>query len=284
MAEAELRLLNEEASAELARAEWDRPNAQPSPLALRVPQLAAAREALAAARVAVRRAEEDLDSTEIRAPHAGLVTARHAEVGEWVTPGTTVVELLSLEAAEVRVSLSDAALSLVDLPFRAGDRGSAARVTAEVGPPTALVRWTWEGRLVRMEGEVDPVTRFFPAVIEVPRPYRQTADGRPPLMAGMFVQVEIEGKEFSDVAVVPRSAFRTDGTVLVVDDGDRIRVREVDAFWPADGDALLVRSGLADGDQLVIAPPSLVAEGMRVRIAGSAEAAVPSGGRVPGTP
>ncbi len=260
-------MLRERAGADLARSEWDGAGMAPDPLALRLPQLAAAEEAASAARAALERAEEDLKNTEILAPHAGLIASRNAEVGECVTPGAPLLELLSLDVSEVRVSLPDAALPLVDLPFRgAVGPGPAARVTATLGPPTAAERWTWEGRLTRMEGEVDPATRFFPAVIEVPHPYRETADGRPPLVAGMFVRVEIEGKEFAEVAVVPRSAFRADGTVLIVDAEDRIRVREVDAFWPAGDAALWVRSGLADGERLVISPPSMVAEGMRVRV------------------
>ncbi len=284
LAEAELRLLREQAAAEMARAEWERTGAEPDPLALGLPQLAAAEESAAAARAALETAEADLRNTEVRAPHSGLVAARGAEVGEWVTPGHVLLELFSLDVFEVRVSLPDAALSLVDLPFReSGGRMPPARVTATLGPPDAEVRWTWEGRLARMEGEMDPATRFIPAVIEVARPYQTTPDGRPPLVAGMFVQVEIEGKEFPEVATVPVSAFRADGTVLVVDTEDRVRVREVDAFWPAGETAVLVRSGLAAGERLVVSPPSLVAEGMRVRIAGSPEAA-PSGGGASGSP
>ena len=274
LAEAELRLFREQAAAEVARTGWERTGAEPDPLALGVPQLTAAEEGAAAARAALETAEADLGNTQVRAPHAGLVASRSAEVGEWVTPGQRLLELFSLDVFEVRVSLPDAALPLVELPFRgSGTRAPAARVTATLGPPDAEVRWTWEGRLARMEGEMDPATRFFPAVIEVARPYGTTPDGRPPLVAGMFVQVEIEGKEFADVATVPVSAFRADGTVLVVDDEDRIRIRRVDAFWPVGETALLVRSGLAAGERLVIAPPSLVAEGMRVRIGGSPEAA-----------
>ncbi len=270
LAEAELRLLREQAVAEMARTEWERTGAEPDPLALGVPQLAAAEEGAAAARAALETAEADLRNTEVRAPHSGLVAARSAEVGEWVTPGHRLLELLSLDVFEVRVSLPDAALSLLDLPFReSGGRASPARVTATLGPPDAEVRWTWEGRLARMEGEMDPATRFVPALIEVAGPYQTTPDGRPPLVAGMFVRVEIEGKEFADVANVPASAFRADGTVLVVDDEDRVRIRQVDAFWPAGEAAVLVRSGLAAGERLVVSPPSLVAEGMRVRIAGS---------------
>ena len=238
--------------------------------------MAAAEEGAAAARAALETAEAELGNTEVRAPHAGLVASRGAEVGEWVTPGQRLLELFALEVFEVRVSLPDAALALLDLPFReTGGRASPARVTATLGPPDAEVRWTWEGRLARVEGAMDPVTRFLPAVVEVAGPYRTTPDGRPPLVAGMFVRVEIEGKEFADVATVPVSAFRADGTVLVVDGEDRIRIRQVDAFWPAGETALLVRSGLAAGDRLVVSPPSMVAEGMRVRIAGSPEAAVP---------
>ena len=284
LAEAELRLLRERAARELARTEWDRTGAEPDPLALGVPQLRAAEEGAAAARAALKTAEADLGNAEVRAPHSGLVASRDAEVGEWVTPGRRLLDLFALDVFEVRVSLPDAALSLVDLPFReTGARTPPARVTATLGPPNAEVRWTWEGRLARMEGEMDPATRFVPAVVEVAAPYRTTPDGRPPLVAGMFVQVEIEGKEFADVATVPVSAFRADGTVLVVDGEDRIRIRQVDAFWPAGETALFVRSGLEAGERLVVSPPSMVAEGMRVRVAGSSEASVPAGGGEPGS-
>jgi RND family efflux transporter MFP subunit len=281
VAEAELRLLRERAATEMARAEWGRAGAEPDPLALGVPQLAAAEERAAAARAALATAEADLGNTEIRAPHAGLVASRSAEVGEWVTPGQRLAEVLALDAFEVRVSLPDAAFSLVDLPFPdRGGRLPAARVTATLGPPDAEVRWTWEGRLARVEGEMDPATRFVPAVVEVARPYQTTPDGRPPLVSGMFVRVEIEGREFPEVAAVPLSAFRADGTVLVVDPGDRIRVREVDAFWPSGESDLLVRSGLADGERIVVSPPSMVAEGMLVRVADS-PVAIPAGGEAP---
>ena len=119
--------------------------------------------------------------------------SRHAEVGEWAAPGVPLVELLSVELAEVRVSLPDAALELMELPFGGASGGEAprARLTAVLGPALASATWSWE---VRMAGEVDPATRFFPAVIEVRNPYEEGAGGRPPLVAGMFVRAEIEGR------------------------------------------------------------------------------------------
>ncbi len=268
VAEAELRRVTERAAAEIARAEWEEEPGDPDPLALRIPQRAAAEAALAAARAALRRAERDLESTEIRAPHDGLVGMRAAEVGEWAAPGLPLVELLSVAAAEVRVSLPDAALGLLDLPFGAVPTRSAprARLTAVLGGPGAQAPWSWEGRLVRMEGEVDPATRFLPAVIEVRDPYAPGPAGRPPLAAGMFMRAEIAGKEFPGVAVVPESAFREDGQLLLVDGENRLRIREVDDFWYDGAGGVLVRSGLTDGDRVVITPPAIVSDGMPVRV------------------
>ena len=274
VAQARLALQSEEGLARLAEEEWTGEGTEPDPLALRVPQLAAARAGVAAAEASLRRAERELEKTEVRAPHPGLVGSRNAEVGEWAAPGAPLVELLSVDVAETRVSLPDAALELVELPFggAAGGRGPRARLTAVLGPALASTTWSWEGRLTRMAGEVDPATRFFPAVIEVRDPYGEGAGGRPPLVAGMFVRAEIEGREYPEVAVVPRSAFREDGRVLVVDDENRIRIREVDAFWSTEDGHLLVRSGLDDGERVVTNPPAIVTEGMTVRLA-----AIPGG-------
>ncbi|MYG75216.1 MAG: hypothetical protein F4198_06485 [Acidobacteria bacterium] len=74
------------------------------------------------------------------------------------------------------------------------------------------------------------------------------------------------------MAVVPRSAFREDGRVLVVNDEGRIAIRAVDAFWSTEDGDLLVRSGLGDGERVVTNPPAIVTEGMTVRLA-----AVPDG-------
>ncbi len=263
LAQSELQVGVEEAAAALAQEEWAAEGETPAPLALREPQLAAALAAERAARAALRRAERDLENASVRAPHAGIVASRWAEVGEWAAPGAPLVELLSLDRAEVRVSIPDTALEVVDLPF-AGAAGQAppARVTAALGADGAT-GWTWEGRLTRMEGRMDPATRFFAGVVEV----AAGGPGAPPLVAGLFVGVEIEGRLFRGVGAVPRSAFREDGRVLVVDGEDRIRIRAVDAFWSEGEDEILVRSGLADGDRVVVRPPAVVAEGMAVRVA-----------------
>ena len=297
LAEAGLLAARERAAARLARAEWaDEAGGPPDPLALREPQLAAAEAALRAAGAALESAERDLERTEVLAPHAGLVGERSIEVGEWAAPGRPLVELLSVATAEVRVSLPDAAVGLVEVPFGGASGGPPPRARllpaagapgTRSGTPSGTPSGTQsempsgafrEGRLVRVESEVDPATRFHAAVVEVAGPYRTAADGGPPLVFGSSVEVLIEGREFPAAASLPESAFREDGAVLVVDADDRLRLRTVDALRiPLEDGRVLVRSGLADGDRVVTAPPPVVAEGMPVRV----EAAPPPRGGAP---
>lgn len=265
---AALQVGTEEARARVAEAQWADEGVAPDPLALRAPHLAAARSAHSAAEATLRRAEADLARTEVTAPHPAIVGRRSAEVGEWAAPGLPLVELLDVNLAEMRVSLPDAALELIELPFAgaAGESGPRVRLTPVLGPGVGRETWTWEGRLVRVEGEMDPATRFLPAVVEVPAPYAPGPDGRPPLLAGMFLRAEIEGREFPDVAEVPQSAIRQDGSVLVVDDANRVEVREVEAFATSGEDGVLIRSGLRDGERVVTNPPAIVTDGMGVRV------------------
>lgn len=60
---------------------------------------------LHAARAAVASAAEGVTYTEIRAPYAGVVIDRLAQVGEAVTPGTPLVQMASLEHLRVVVSI-----------------------------------------------------------------------------------------------------------------------------------------------------------------------------------
>ena len=60
-----------------------------------------ARARVTAAESAVRAARQQLDYTVVEAPYAGIVTERHVEVGETVTPGQPLVSGVSLERLRV---------------------------------------------------------------------------------------------------------------------------------------------------------------------------------------
>ncbi len=267
LAAARLRLSQEEAEAEIARREWQElGRGDPDPLTIRVPQLENARMAVAAAEANLRRAERDRERTEVRAPYAGRVRSKNADVGQMALAGTPVATIYAIDYAEVRLPLPDDELAFLDLPlaYRGASTGG--------GPPVTLWaefagnRWEWRGRIVRTEGEIDPTTRMVHVVAQVEDPYRRGADPRrPPLSAGMFVHARIEGRLLRDVFPLPRAALRSDGTVLLVDRDNRLHFRAVE-IARASHDEILVASGLEQGERVCLTPLDVVTEGMRVRV------------------
>lgn len=269
IARSELALAREEAEAEVARREWEElgGDEEPTALTLRTPQLQDARATLAASRAALDKAERDLERTEVRAPYAGRVRTKSVDVGQFVNRGAPVATLYAVDFAEVRLPLPDSDLAYFDLPvaYRGGNgavRGAAVNLSAEF----AGKRHTWQGRLVRTEGEIDPRTRMVHAIARVADPYGVGKDkNRPPLAAGMFVEAEIEGDQVDNVFRIPREAMRGSDQVLVVDQNDRLRFRTV-SILRTTRDHVVADGGLATGERICISPLQVVTDGMEVRI------------------
>ena len=222
VAQAELRLARELEEAEIARREWreiGKPESEPSPLVLREPQVKEARAALEAARARQRQAELDLERTEVRAPFAGRVLERSADVGQYVARGSTVGRIYAVDYAEVRLPVTVDDLAFLDVPLRYRGEG---RIDAGL-PVTLHARFageehSWGGEVVRTEGEIDPRTRMVHLVARVEDPYGRGDDPeRPPLAVGLFVRAEIAGRVLDDVIVLPRHVLRRGEEVLVAD-------------------------------------------------------------------
>lgn len=267
VANAQLRLAQEEAEARVAREEWEELGGGEAPeLTARVPQLANARAAVAAAEAARARAQRDLERTEVRAPYAGRVRDKRVDVGQFVNAGADLGSIYAIDIAEIRLPLPDDELAYLDLPvvYRGQSAGGGPRVRliAEFAGNTH----EWEGRIVRTEGEIDPTTRMVHAVAQVADPYGRGRDPRrPPLAVGMYVRAEIEGIRMPGVAEIPRAAVRADGRVLVVDGDSRLRFRDIE-LARATRDAVVVRAGLTDGERVVVSALDAVTDGMAVRV------------------
>ncbi len=263
VARARVTLQREEAEAEVARQEWDElhPGKKPpSGLVVREPQIRQARAELDATVADLAAAELNLERTSISVPFDGVVVSESVDVGQFVTMGTRLAQVYGIEAVEVRVPLDTREVAWFDVPGRSGGRGSRAEVSASFGGTTS----TWTARITRMEAQVDQSSRMVHVVAEVERPYDAT-DERPALLPGTFVDVTIFGRTLENVVEVPRYAIHDGNRVWVFDDGV-MDIREVE-IARADRDGSLIRSGLGDGDLVVLTSLDAVTDGMALRIA-----------------
>lgn len=200
-------------------------------------QALAARDAanarVAAARSAVREAEQQVEYTLVRAPYSGIVTQRHVEVGEAVTVGQPLMSGLSLEALRVTV----------DVP---------QRVAAEVRARRAATVLTEEGEVSPTKIVVfpfaDEATNTFTVRLDLP-------EGRFGLYPGMFVKVAfVVG--VAERLLIPGSALveRSEVTGVYVVAADQIvRFRQV-RIGNRFGERVEVLAGLSEGEQVAVDP------------------------------
>jgi len=262
-AESELSVIRQEAAS--AKEEWDKffsrqaPERAPTALAMKQPQLAAAEARLAGVRADLERARLNLERTVIRAPFAGRVSAESVDIGQVVTPGQVLATIFSTAAAEIMVPLEDRDLAWLEVPglTKADGPGSSALVRAVVAGRNR----EWRGRVVRAEGKIDERTRLVPLVVRVDHPYAEA----PPLLAGLFVKVAIQGTVLTDTAVISRSLIRDGDLVWVLDQEQKIRFQPVTVARFSGNDAW-VSGGLNNGDRLVATVLKTVTAGMRVRV------------------
>jgi RND family efflux transporter MFP subunit len=193
----------------------------------------AAAAQLAAARAALESAREGVSYTELRAPYAGVVTARRVQAGEAVAPGTPLMTIASLGevrvVAEVPQSIAQDVRALRQATIRFGDDAIVSdRMTVF---PSA-----------------EPRSSTFLARVEVPN----TVTGLAP---GMHVKVGFVTGESKRIlvprqAVVERSELRA---VYVVDPAGRVALRQV-RLGRAQGDAIEVIAGLVQGERIALDP------------------------------
>jgi RND family efflux transporter MFP subunit len=285
VARAQVRVAREKAEARVAEREWQAlGKGEASPLAKRDLQKAEADAEYEAALASLRQAKANLERTRLTAPFDGRVRSKNVDVGQFVATAQPLGVVYSIDIAEVRLPLPDGELAYIDLPlvFREdADTETPPQLLPEVAIRTRFGGglFEWMGRVVRTEGEIDAHSRMVHVVVQVDDPYGMP-DGvqRPPLAVGMFVQAEIYGQTLEDVFVIPRAAVRDRSQVLIVDADDRLHFRDITVVR-FQGDEVVVRDGLRDGERICLSPLSVVTEGMRVR---SLEEARPTHREEPG--
>ncbi len=192
----------------------------------------------------VEMARLDLERCQIRAPWSGMVAERRVEPGQLTSLGTNLWRLIEVSRVEIPVQVPASQITSLAVGRRA-----EIELPAAGGPQ-------WLGRVIRISPEVDPVNRTAVAYLEV-----ENDPSTFPLLPGELIEAEIEGRLFPDVMVIPRRAL-IDGLAYVkVEDRAARRVPKALAAF---GDDLLVESGLAPGELLILTNLEMLQEGTQV--------------------
>ena len=262
------RVAEEQGRALQAKREWrNLGSEQANALFLRKPQLASAQAALKASEADLAAAQLDLSRTSTSAPFNGRISEKYVDIGQFVAPGTAIATVYDTDVAQVRLPLTDRQVALLDLPLHYDQETADALSGADVKLRTRFANkaWEWEGRLVRTDASIDVDSRVVYAVVEIENPFaRDPKTERPPLSPGLFVNATISGRPLPQVTQLPRSALRTDGSVMIVDGKQRVESRPVQVLQ-SDTHNVWVQ-GLSAGEQVIVKESTLILAGMEVSV------------------
>ena len=214
-------------------------------------RVAQARTDLSRAEIAVSEAERALDETRITADFAGTLSDLTVTEGGLVSANEQLATLIDPDRLEIgfRISTPDYVRLMNDEGTLATDQ---AMVSLEVGgyTLTSPATITREAAAVA-EGETG--RRLF-AQLEQPRGFRP----------GDFARIRVTEPELQNVARLPAAAVDASGTVLVLNDEDRLELAEVERLR-AQGDSVLVRAEGLTGREVVAERSPLLGTGIKVR-------------------
>lgn len=250
-------------------------------LILREPQLASARAtvksaeaSLASAEALLRAAESqldraklDLERTSITVPFNAIVQAKHADVGQYVNSSTTLASLIGTDVYWVRVSIPTRDLRWVEFPDAKGGAGSEVLVHHDAAWGTQMTRL---GQVSRLAPDVDPEGRMARLIVTVQDPLALDPKnaGKPPLLIGTVVRVEIMGADIDNVVAIPRDLVRDGSNVWIMRDDDTLEVRPIEPIYRG-RDAVLVRGDVQIGERLVVTDLAAAVDGMALRLGGA---------------
>ncbi|TWU11744.1 Multidrug resistance protein MdtA precursor [Symmachiella macrocystis] len=220
----------------------------------------------------LKQAEIDVTKCVIKAPFSCRLADVDIQAGQFLARGEVLFEAYSTAITEVDAQVpmdqarklmgADAApiapLS-IDLDELANLLGIQATVRIRAGDLTVH----WDARVTGIREQLDPTTRSIAVVVAVDDPYKNVIPGkRPPLVKGMFCEIELWAKPRAGKIVIPRSAMH-DGAVYIVNDERRLEKRAVVVDF-LQSDFVCVSTGLHAGEVVVVSDPTPAILGMLV--------------------
>lgn len=230
-------------------------------LALRAPQLAKAKAALAMARVERDKARLNLERTRISPPFNGIVLQKNAEIGALVSSQTVVATLVGTDQFWATISLKNNSLKWLDLhPSQPLPITLTPSDAAEDQPVF------YQGVLLRRLPDLEPGGLQARLLVAIDDPLSlQEKTSRPPLLLGSFVQASIPARELHNIFKLPRQALLSGNRVLLASPEKTLLIRKVRPIHQ-DRDWVYIREGLADGDRLITTPIAAPVEGSALRL------------------
>jgi membrane fusion protein (multidrug efflux system) len=209
--------------------------------------------------------QAQIDRKTVRAPFTGRLGIRAVNLGQYLTPGTTLTVLEAIDSVYVDFTLPQQLLSMVKvgMPVKVAIEGAAGLAS--------------DGLVAAIDPEVDSTTRTMKVRATVPNKEEK-------LRPGMFANVSVVLPEQGNIVAVPATAVvhasfgdsvfavedkKDDGGVSIKDgEGNVVKVarQQFVRVGDARGDFVAIKDGIVAGEEVVSAGAFKLRTGASVKI------------------
>jgi len=252
--QAQSNLTLEKGKQSVAKKEWeimqrrggDNISEEQKALALRVPQLMSARASVKQAEADVKKARLDLKRTVIRAPFDGIVMAKNVSKGSYLNVQGSVAKVISTEDFYVEVYIEKDKLKWLD-------KSKPVIIESGTGKFT--------GKVEEILPDVQDKGLMAKLLVTVNNPLQSD----PPLLVGDYAEITLKGKILEDIYKIPRSAVSDRGKIYLVDNENRLRIKEYSKMWE-DEKYIYAKNTFSPEWKLVVSKIFAPSDGMKVKI------------------
>ncbi len=225
----------------------------------------------------IRRLKELRDLYSIRAPFSGYVTAKQTELGQWVSRGDPVMEVIQLDPIELVVPVPQTHIQMLQESLERA-RKENSKLMAQVSVES--LQQLLEGEVVRIVPQADLRSRSFPVRIRIENP---RTDSGHLLKAGMLARASLFVGGDDEILLVKKDALVLGGQQksLYVVAQDAQTQSTIAQLVPVEvggsiDDWIQVIGDIKAGDQVVVVGNERLRPGQPIAVAKELTDSIPS--------
>ena len=262
LANAEVQYSLQLAEAEVAKEAWDKiGDGVASDLTLKKPQLKQAEALLEVAKAQVSSAAKKLNKTEIIAPYAGRIQNVNIDLGTTIIPGQPVGAMYTSSEIEITLAVKDNDLQFLSIPMDGRKLNPSEQASVVIESFYKGKTQSWEGKLERVDGVIDPITRMINLIAVFKNDFIET--DKPNLPIGLFVEAKIDGITLKNIFEIPINSISKDNEVYIVNKDNQLELREL-TILKKYSEFVIIKDGLKAGERIVTSKLSTASNGIKV--------------------
>lgn len=145
----------------------------------------------------------DISRSEIRAPYTGYITTERSQVGEWISEGGAVAEIIDISSVKIKADIPERYISKIKV-------GDKVDIVVD-----SLPGLTIDGEVTSIIPQADMEARTFPVEVKVNNRVLN-------LKSGMVARISFSIGESASIKLVPKDAIvnsNNSNILFVVSDG-----------------------------------------------------------------